>query len=213
MTPEPPPEPPPELVMTRVGGGRSARLTAVLVVIVLIGVIGFAVLGRPPAPNPTVGAAPSSSSAPPTAQAADSTTQPEAVSSPRPIYGYAVSATISGGSIQVALEHDRGEALSGSLGFSTADVGSEVRVALSREWTSNGQQIVEPFDAWGITLRPLRRRGGRVVDLLTAYDLRTQGSASSMPMPAGYTFTVRGRRVGTQIELYFEFVWPTATTR
>ena len=209
MTVEPTTEPTSELVTTRLGGGRPARLIAIAVVAVLVAVIGFAVLGRP-APNPFAGAAPTSSPGPTqSAGEAVESTRPDASPTAPPSYGYSVAATVTGGSIRVALEPEDGEVLSGSIFFSTDDVGSEVRVTLSREWTSYGQRIVEPFDAWGISLRPMRRQRGRMVDLLTAYDLRAQGSASSAPMPAGYTFTVRGRRVGTQIELHFEFVWPT----
>jgi hypothetical protein len=124
------------------------------------------------------------------------------------MYGYAVSASITGASIRVKLEPGGDGVFSGSIRFSAADAGSEVTVALNREWKSDGQPIVEPFEAWGIALRPVRRQRGRTVDLLTAYDLRTQGSASSAPMPAGYTFRVRGRRIGAQIELHFEFDWP-----
>ena len=199
MTSEPTSEPTPELVTTRVGGGGWARLIAVAVVTVLVALSGFAVLSRSPAPEPS----------PSSAARVEATTPPEPQPSPEPTYGYAVSVTVRGGSIRVALEPDVGEVFSGSIGFSSAEVGSEVRVALSREWHSAGQQIVEPFDAWGVPLRPVRRHRGRILDLLAAYDLRAQGSASSAPMPAGYTFTVRGQRVGRHIELYFEFVWPT----
>jgi hypothetical protein len=52
----PPEGPPPELSTTRVSSGRSARLMAVGVAALLVGVVGFVVVNRPlppPAPSPT----------------------------------------------------------------------------------------------------------------------------------------------------------------
>lgn len=59
MTFEPPEGPLPELSTTRVGGGFSARLIAVAVCGLLIAVVGFTVVNRPPAPvapSPTASA-------------------------------------------------------------------------------------------------------------------------------------------------------------
>lgn len=44
---------------TRVGGGASARLMALLVAGILVAVVGFAVINRPPAPEPPIALVPS----------------------------------------------------------------------------------------------------------------------------------------------------------
>ncbi len=66
----PPQGPAPELSTTRVSSGRSARLMAVGVAAVLVAVVGFVVVNRPPPPvtpsptTPAVAVAPAATAAP-----------------------------------------------------------------------------------------------------------------------------------------------------
>ena len=228
MTFQPPDGPLPDLTTTRVATGTSARVVAVAVACVLVGVVGFAVANRPPVPVP-VAVAPTGA---PTAPPATPTPSP-----PRnqiegndgifgwPVvaqlgqqrvprqYAYEVSMVIVGGVVRVPLERTSLlEVHDGFVHLARADVGSTLALEISRSWTQGRLHIFETFDAWTIGLKPLRKSRGGMVELLVAHvPPALVGPNGPDPVASGYTFTVLGWRDDTELTLDFELVWPIAT--
>jgi hypothetical protein len=230
MTFAPPDGPLPELSTTRVAGGTSARLVAAAVAGLLIGVVGYAFVNRPPAPTPLpVAAAPSGAPSASTSTPTPSPPRNQILGNdgifgwpvvaqlgqqraPRE-YRYEVSMTIVGGLVRVPLEPSSLlEVHNGTVFVGTADVGSTLTLEISRNWTQGGLLIFEPFDAWTIGLKPLRKSRAGLVDLLVAHvPPASAGPNGPEPVANGYTFTVLGRREPAKLTLYFELVWPLAT--
>ncbi len=218
MTFEAPDGPPPELSTTRVAGGASARMVAVAVAGLLVGVVGFAVVNRPPAP-----AAPSPSAAPvavvPTPAPSPSPprnqlplVRPQASGSPTRTYRYAAVMSITGGLLRAALDRQVEDVYGGTVAIESADVGSTIEISVGRQWSEGGLQIFESFDTWNVALKPLRRSRAGLVELLVAHvPPRLTRLNGPQPTATGYTFTVTGRRDGTRMTLLLEFVWPVAS--
>jgi hypothetical protein len=218
--PEGPPVP--ELSTTRIAGGTSARVVALAVAGVLIGVAGFAVINRPPAPAAPVTAGPVAAASTPAQTPAPTPSPPrhQPEGSDRPgtttprIYHYAASMVITGGLLRTALEPQLEDDYTGVVVIESADVGASIELEVGRQWSEGGLQIFESFDSWNIALKRLRRSRGGQVELLTAHvppaPAHEHGPPAA-PIATGYTFTVLGRRDGTQLMLFFDLVWPVAS--
>jgi hypothetical protein len=230
--PLPTDEKPLELVTTRVSGGRSARAVALVVSAVLVGVVGFAIVNRPPPRVPPVAVGPT---------AAPVAVRPTPVPAPSPprnqlegndgitgwavvaqlpfsrarppgqrVYSYAVAVPITGGLVRTALEPDLEDVFSASLDIALADVGAQAEIQIGRQWSQGNLTILETFGAWSISLEPLRRSRDGLVELLVKHVPPDTTPGVPGPIASGYTFTVLGRRGGTRLTLLLELVWPPA---
>lgn len=233
MTYAPPDGPLPELSTTRVASGTSARLVAVAVAALLIGVVGFAVVNRPAPPAP-----PSPTSAPVAV-----VLTPAPAPTPTPprnqlegndgifgwpvvaqlsnfggsdhvtarVYQYAASMPIVGGLLRAPLVLHLEDVYSGLVVIESADLGPSIQLEVGRQWSEQGLYIFETFDAWNIALKQLRRsRGGQVTLLVAHVPPRLTRLNGPGPMADGYTFTVLGRRDGSRLTLMMQLVWPVA---
>jgi hypothetical protein len=128
-------------------------------------------------------------------------------------YRYEVSMVIVGGLVRVPLEPSSlAEVHNGTVFVGTADVGPTLALEISRTWTQGRLLLFEPFDAWTIGLKPLRKSRGGMVQLLVAHVPPAEaGPNGPDPVASGYTLTVLGSRQGTELTLSFELVWPLAT--
>ena len=228
----------PTLTTTRVGSGRSARLMALVVAGVLIGVVGYAFVNRtaPPPPPPAVALAPASATPepqpPPRPTPSPARNQLKGDDgifgwpvvaqlplrpSPPPVdnvsrdYRYAVLMDITGGTLRAALEQEHATAYAGSVVIESADAPDVLVIEVGRVWSENRLTIFERFGSWPVELTALgeARRGQT---LLLVEHVAPGATGVPGPIVNGYTFAVLGRRVGSRIELYVEIVWP-ATPR
>jgi hypothetical protein len=224
----------PELSTTRVASGASARLVALAVAGVLTGVVGIAVINRPPPP-----AAPGPTAVPAAVVAAAATPAPNPTHNElrgddgifgwpvvaqvplmrppgsrlptrSPTYSYVVSMAITGGLLRVALEPRVAQDYSGRATIVSRDVGARLRVELGRTWVQSGLTIFESFDTWEIPLRTLRRSHGGQVTLLIEHVPPNSNRSTASAVDAGYTFTVIGRHDGTNLNLLLDLVWPAS---
>ena len=232
MTFEPPAGPQPELSTTRVAGGTSARVVAVAVAGLLIGVVGFAVVNRPappaaPAPTaPRVAVvhtpAPAPSPTPPrtqlegndgifgwpvVAQLPLSRPGPPPTDQPR-VYTYAVSMDITGGQLRAVLRRSPTQAFTGSIVIETADVGETLVAEPGQQWDEGGLTIFQSFGPWQVPLGALRKSHAGPVELLVVHQPPSADPGVPGPIARGFTFTVIGRRNGPQLTLSMELTWP-----
>lgn len=208
---------------TRVGSGSSARLVALAVAGVLVSVVGFAFVNRPPPLPPAVAQATATPEPPPTPTPTPTPVRnqiegndgiygwPVVAQLPEnqpPVYRYAVLMEITGGTLRDTLDSDLAEVHSGSVVIDSADVGKIVVVEVGRQWQEGGLTIFESFAAWDVKLKKLRKSRGGIVELLVVFE--PPGSANGVPGPiaSGYTFTVLGRRDGSRLTLFMELVLP-----
>ena len=208
---------------TRVGEGRSARFIALAVAGVLVGVVGFAFMNRPPPPPPAVAQATATPEPPPTPSPTPTPPRnqlegndgifgwPVVAQLPEnqsPVYRYAVLMEITGGTLRDALDSDLAEVHSGSVVIESADVGKAVVVEIGRQWEESGLTIFESFGAWDVKLKPLRRSRGGLVVLVVHFEPPSAATGVPEPIASGYTFTVLGRRDGSRLTLFMELVLP-----
>jgi hypothetical protein len=227
---------------TRVGNGRVARLIALAVAGILVGVVAIAFANRPPPPPPPVAVATTTPEPPATAAP-----QPTPVPSPSPMrnqiegndgilgwavveqlpfrppwlpaleprsYSYTVSIAIAGGLLRTALEPNLAEVYSGSVLIDSRDVGKKLVIDLGRQWEEHGLIISEAFGFWEVELKRLRKSRGGLVELLVEHvPPALTLDAGPSPVANGYTLTVLGRREGSRLTLFVELVWPAVAQR
>lgn len=229
MTFGPPERPLPELSTTRVGGGLSARLIAVAIAGLLIAVVGFTVVNRPPAPAapsptaPVVAAVPTAvpTPAPPrnqlegndgifgwpvVAQLGDY----RGAAQVQRVYQYVAVTTVVSGRVPVLLVPDGPEVYRGSVVIEAAQTGDELSVEVGRQWTELGLQIYEAFDVGGVGLKPLLQSHGRLMTMMVEHVPPDLTFGLPGPLASGYTFTIIGRKTGTQLGFSFELAWAPA---
>jgi hypothetical protein len=220
--------PPPELSTTRVGGGFSARLVTVAVAGVLIAVVGFTVINRPPAPpapsptTPAVAAVPTAMPTPtpprnqlqgndgilgwPVIAQLGVFGRPPTITT-KFAYRYAVAMPITGGIVRIALDQNASDSYHGVIYLRPNDVGDAVQLDLIREWQQNGLTISESIRSWQLSIQRLRKLRRGMDDLLVEHVPPNSGG----PAAAGYTFTVNGLRRPRELLLLVDLVWPQAT--
>lgn len=221
---------------TRVGSGTSARLIALAVAGVLLGVVGFAFVNRPPPPQPAVALATAAPTPEPPPTPLPTLTPPRnqlegndgifgwpvvaqlpfrgsgspLLPTEPPIYRYAVAMDITGGRLRLILGPEVPDAYVGSVVIESAFVGSTLGVELGRQRDQEGLSFFEQFGAWDIALKPLRKSRDVQVVLLVEHVPPSTTPGVPGPVASGYTFTVLGRRDGRQLTLMLELVWPPA---
>jgi hypothetical protein len=219
-----PDNPSPELPTTRVSGSGSARLIALAVAGMLVAVVGFTVLSRPSPgpPSPTTPAvavvatpepAPTPS-ATPVGGIGDFTLHYIAPPPPR-FFQYVATATIVGGRVPVILKAIGPDDFRGTVILESAQSGTALPIEVGREWRELGVETFEPFTSASLDLNQLLKSHGRQVTLLVDYvgpggTVYTAGDSVAVPgpLPGGYTLTILGKRLGTQLHLSFELVVP-----
>jgi hypothetical protein len=171
---------------------------------VLIGVVSFVVANKPPAPVA------------PVAQATATTgvLQTPAPTNPPLIddgsdYSFAAMVQITGGALRAPLDRQVAESYGGELVIDTRDVGAVVNVQVGRQRLD--PPSYESFAAWRVDLERLRESAGGQVVLLVAHVPPDLTSAAPASVAGGYTFTVLGRREGTRMTLFMEFVYPASS--
>jgi hypothetical protein len=227
------PSPPIDLTptTTRVGSGTSARLIALAVAAVLVGVVGYALVNRPPSPPPAVAAATATPEPPPTplptpspprnqlegndgifswAVVAQLPLDRPGAQSPTlpPIQRYAVAMEITGGRLRLILEPGPPEVYAGSLVIESAFVGPDLGIELGLQRDQGGLSIFQQFGAWDVATQHLRKSRGAIVTMLVEHVPPNTTPGVLGLVATGYTFTVVGRRDGTSLTLRFELVWP-----
>lgn len=231
MTFEPPAGPRPELSTTRVAGGTSARVVAMAVAGLLIGVVGFTVVNRPAPPVASLPTsapvaivltpAPAPTPTPPRNQlegndgifgwpvVAQLSHFGGTQQVPARVYEYAASMPIIGGLLRAPLLSHIQDDYNGSVDLESTDLGPTVQIDVGRQWSEQGLYIFETFDSWNVALKPLRRsRGGQVTLLVAHVPPRLTRLNGPGPTADGYTFTVLGWRDGSRLTLMMDLVWP-----
>ena len=212
MTNQLPGDPPPEMTMTRVSSGQAARRGIALMCGLLLVIVAFVVVNRPPtqtSPSPTnmpIAAAPT----------LDPTPIPSCnplVPRPAPFVPdrFAVAMNITGGRLRAVLEPSGADAHVATLKIETAAVGPTLGIELGWQRDAGGLSLFEQFGAWEVPLEPVLGSHGAQVELLVV-QVRP---LAELPVrytlvPNGYTFTVLGRRTGRYLSLRTELVWPPA---
>jgi hypothetical protein len=235
MTYAPPEGPQPELSTTRVASGASARLVAVGVAGLLIGVVGFALANRPAPPvasSPTSAPvavvhtpAPAPTPTPPRTQLEGNDGifgwpvvaqlplgrpgQPPIDGQPR-VYTYAVSMDITGGQLRAVLAQQQTQVFAGSIVIDTADVGETLVAEPGQQWGEDGLTIFQSFGTWQVPLGALNKSHAGQVELLVVHAPPSADPGVPGPIASGFTFTVVGRRNGTHLTLSMELAWPPA---
>jgi hypothetical protein len=216
--------------MTRVGSGRSARLLALAVAGILVSVVGYAFINRPPPPPPVVAAATATPEPPPTPSPTPSPPRnilegndgifgwavvaqlplqrPGAEPQTPPIQRYAVAMDITGGRLRLILEPGPPEAYRGSVVIESAFVGDELGVELGQQRDQGGLSVFQQFGAWDVAVHLLRESRNELVTLLVAHEPPSTRPGVPGLVASGYTFTVIGRRDGTRLTLGMELIWP-----
>jgi hypothetical protein len=199
-----PPEPVAELSTIRVASGSSARLGALTLAVVLVGFVGFVVVNKAPTP---------------VAQVAQATATTGWLQTPAPTnppliddgsdYSFAAMVQITGGALRAPLDRQVAESYGGELVIDTRDVGAVANVQIGRQRLD--PPSYESFAAWAVDLERLRDSAGGQVVLLVAHVPPDLTSAAPASIAGGYTFTVLGRREGTRMTLFMEFVYPASS--
>ncbi|MEP7360555.1 MAG: hypothetical protein ABI744_03140 [Chloroflexota bacterium] len=229
MTFLPPDGPAPELSTTRVASGSSARLMAVGVAALLIAVVGFVVVNRPPAPGapsptaPAVAVGPTAvpTPAPPRNQlegndgifgwpvVAQLGVYGRPVSATTPHYTYAAILQIARGMIRSPMAQSVPDHYQSAVAIDTADVDKFLPIEIGRQWTVGGLTIYQSLVAWQVNLKPLLSSRGATVALLVEHVPPDFTPGQPGPIASGYTFTLIGTRSHSQLNLSLELIWPS----
>jgi hypothetical protein len=198
--------------MTRVSTGSAARRGMALMAGLLVVIVGFVVVNRPPpqtAPSPTnmpVAAAPSLHPTP-TPSCNPLLARPAPFVPDR----FAVAMNITGGRLRAVLEPDGADAHVATLKIESAAVWPTLGIELGWQRDAAGLSLFDQFGAWEVPLEPVLGSHGAQVELLVV-QVRP---LAELPVrytlvPNGYTFTVLGRRTGRYLSLRTELLWPAA---
>ncbi len=180
------------LAVARVGGGRSARVGALVVVGVLVAVVGVGLSGRPPSPPvaaespPLAGAAPRSEPSAAPVATGDSSPPPRAVQET-----YSVSATIGRHSHLAVLEEVRPGYMFATLRVPFPPEATEGTLEIAQLRVNDVAENTIAVSDWALSLGPLasvRGEPGIVIDAYVAArpNLRNVSAA----VRSGYHLTV-----------------------
>ena len=220
--------PPPELTTTRVSSGVSARLVAVAVAGLLVAVVGFTVVNRPPPPAQQLPTSPAVAAGPTAAPSAAPSATPFHIQldgndgvlgglgirgvhvwRPTPAdvrdYGFTAQIAMTGGNLAAALKMDSAELYRAYVTIPSVGLGRALPIEVGRTWSQGGGVIYEAFGSWSMRLKALRRSRAGLVPLLVRY---VPPDATPGAPVSGYTFTVMGARDGANFDLILELVWP-----
>jgi hypothetical protein len=203
MTFEPADRRPPELSRTQVASGSSARLGALAVTAVLVVFVGFVLANKPPVPVAPVVGEPTALPTPP------QTFSPSSLPFDESEYSFAALVRITGGALRAPLTRQVAESYGGELVIDARDVGKMVHVQVGRQRLD--VPTYESFAAWDVELEELLGSDGGQVLLLVEHVPPDLTSTVQGPLAGGYTFTVIGRRDGTRMTLFMEFVYPATS--
>jgi hypothetical protein len=180
---------------------------------VLVGVVGFTVINRPPSPvrpSPTipgvaaVQATPGDSPTPSDTPGPAVSIPPDFTVATRSDQGYEALIDITGGSLHVSMDLVAPELYRAEVVIPTTGLGNKLPIQIAHISSQGGGIISEPFGAWSVPLGRLRRSRHGDVSLLIK---RVEPGASGSFSP-GYTFAVTGYRTADGFGLILSLVRP-----